>query len=946
MGIKSKIFYTVFCLLAALIVLGGTAYAEDVVWNNTYQLSGDVVVEGNLRLAGGALDLNGYTLTVRGDLYHTDGTVYINKGTLIVEGDYRIGDATKNPLEHSLGYLHMLHNEDKVLVYGAFMMVSRRDHKNFLINGVLEVRGNFIQKHTWGTIDATNFATSGGHMLILSGLEAQSVSFMTPSYSNFNILEINNSSSSGVIFSDKARVTGHVYFTSTNVQHIDRLQPVGTATVEGGVWPGNLHIYNGSAWAWNLQQDLIVDGYVSLTEGSSFDLNGYNLTALAVGLDGLEIKDSNGDEFTLDFEKNTLSYSINVPYATSSITIVPTANDGVISFYRGQVGSGNTVEIYDDEISINNLSVGENCFYIVVTEDQYNSKTYKIIVNRANPQLGNNIIEFSLPGQTLPAVIDNETRTVCVEVYYGADITSMAAEFVLSPGASACVSGIKQVSGQTKNDFSNPVTYVITAENDFSAEWTVTVTVAPQEVSAGLLSLELSHGSLSPGFDQDVTAYTVQVPYSELPIRLTPTAAAGELSATVTVNANGNLLEGEEGFFEIPLVVGENEIEISVNEAGKAPKVYNLVIIMDAAQEGNDIIEFSLPGQTSPAAINSSTRTVCVEVYYGADITSMAAEFVLSPGASASVDGIEQVSGETQNDFSTPVAYLITAEDGSTVEWIISVTVAPQEVSAGLQSLVLSHGALSPDFDQDVSTYTVQVAYSVSSIQLTPTAVDGEITITANGSPLKCEQGSFITALKVGENEIKIVVIEEGKLPKLYDIIITRASASRKSPKSHTLEELPGDNIYPILGVDNDNTNHKTLIVMDLKSNVITVDEEELEVEVFPFLKPGTNRLLVPIRFIGEVLGFSVFWKEDLQQVHVSSSSNSMILTVGSQTVLNGNEIFIIDCPPEIIDSRMFVPLRFVSEAMGADVYWDASAKTVTIIQQNKYHDSLSLNKD
>jgi len=45
---------------------------------------------------------------------------------------------------------------------------------------------------------------------------------------------------------------------------------------------------------------------------------------------------------------------------------------------------------------------------------------------------------------------------------------------------------------------------------------------------------------------------------------------------------------------------------------------------------------------------------------------------------------------------------------------------------------------------------------------------------------------------------------------------------------------------------------------------------------------------------------------------------------------VNGKEI-ILDVPPTVIKSRTLVPIRFISEALGAIVDWDAATRTITI---------------
>lgn len=98
-------------------------------------------------------------------------------------------------------------------------------------------------------------------------------------------------------------------------------------------------------------------------------------------------------------------------------------------------------------------------------------------------------------------------------------------------------------------------------------------------------------------------------------------------------------------------------------------------------KSGTDILTYSFDLQTGPADIDDVNHTVDIEVAFGTSVTALVAEFTLSDGASATVGSTDQISGTTANDFSAPVTYTITAEDGSTQDWIVTVTVATTQSS-------------------------------------------------------------------------------------------------------------------------------------------------------------------------------------------------------------------------------------------------------------------------
>lgn len=87
-------------------------------------------------------------------------------------------------------------------------------------------------------------------------------------------------------------------------------------------------------------------------------------------------------------------------------------------------------------------------------------------------------LTYSMAEQTDAATIDQEFKTIDIEVANGTTVTALVATFTLSTGASAAVDATPQVSETTDNDFTNPVVYTVTSDLGTDVDWTVTVTVA------------------------------------------------------------------------------------------------------------------------------------------------------------------------------------------------------------------------------------------------------------------------------------------------------------------------------------------------------------------------------------------------------------------------------------------------------------------------------------
>lgn len=91
------------------------------------------------------------------------------------------------------------------------------------------------------------------------------------------------------------------------------------------------------------------------------------------------------------------------------------------------------------------------------------------------------------------------------------------------------------------------------------------------------------------------------------------------------------------------------------------------------------------------------------------------------------------------------------------------------------------------------------------------------------------------------------------------------------------------------------------------------------------------NTVLVPVRGVFERLHANVMWDESSRTVLAERGTDRIKLPINSEyATVNGNEIR-LEHPATINNGRTMVPLRFLSEALGARVEWVASTRTVEI---------------
>ena len=109
----------------------------------------------------------------------------------------------------------------------------------------------------------------------------------------------------------------------------------------------------------------------------------------------------------------------------------------------------------------------------------------------------------------------------------------------------------------------------------------------------------------------------------------------------------------------------------------------------------------------------------------------------------------------------------------------------------------------------------------------------------------------------------------------------------------------------------------------------VIMDGEEMSFDQPPVIMNDST--LVPFRALFERLGMEVEWNGDDKSVTAYNSETEIALSVGYNIMyVNDDEVELL-ASPVIINDRTLVPLRAISEAIGADVDWNGNTCTVTI---------------
>ncbi|MDI6861009.1 MAG: stalk domain-containing protein [Caldisericia bacterium] len=140
---------------------------------------------------------------------------------------------------------------------------------------------------------------------------------------------------------------------------------------------------------------------------------------------------------------------------------------------------------------------------------------------------------------------------------------------------------------------------------------------------------------------------------------------------------------------------------------------------------------------------------------------------------------------------------------------------------------------------------------------------------------------------------------------------------------------------------EENNMVEKKIHIFKLSSKVIKIfinnkigylNDKEIELETPPVIIRG--RTMVPLRFIIESFGGDIFWNSEDKSIKIKFEDKEILMWIDNNiSYINGKK-YILDVPPTIINGRTIVPIRFIAEALNSFVFWSPIDQRVTIIYE------------
>lgn len=112
--------------------------------------------------------------------------------------------------------------------------------------------------------------------------------------------------------------------------------------------------------------------------------------------------------------------------------------------------------------------------------------------------------------------------------------------------------------------------------------------------------------------------------------------------------------------------------------------------------------------------------------------------------------------------------------------------------------------------------------------------------------------------------------------------------------------------------------------------STMEVNGSQIALDAAPFVT-AAGRSYVPLRALGEAAAAEFKWDNDNKRVTYIRGGHTLQMRVGSYYAVADGVTVPIDAPPQLVNNRVFVPIRLVSENLGFAVNWLAAEKAAVV---------------
>lgn len=575
-----------------------------------------------------------------------------------------------------------------------------------------------------------------------------------------------------------------------------------------------------------------------------------------------------------DFREDKLSYTVNVPFETTSINLSGILKDGDSSLS----GDGNKT-----------LNTGNNEFPLVVTaHNGVDKTTYKVNVNRAkstntylsNLSLAEKAFEFNKETKTYNITVPYEvsTATITATPEYKDARSDISGPSKLGVGLNEYIVTITAEDGTTTDKYylnitrerstninlsnltvTNGTTNYITNFNSTTFEYNIivpndvdNVTITPtlsdpinQTLTGDTGNIILSTGlneksftvTASSGANKEykinitrslnennylsaleVVGYNIHFSKENTSYTLEVESNIDNIIINATKEVDASTITGDIG--TKTLATGTNTFNITIESETGVPKTYTIVVTKKASNDSS-LSSLEVVGESFTEIFSSSKFNYTVNV--GNSVTKVHINATASSAKAKKVVGTGECA--LSNIGANTCNVVVTAEDNTTSTYTITVNRAASS-NAYLTNIILSNGFQITNFTKESDEeYTVNVPNNIDRITIQGVKEDNTATVTGDG------EKSLVTS----DNHYTITVTaQDGITKKNYKLNIIRAKSSNAYLKGLT-------SASGVITPDFDKTKENYTMSVPYETTSVTINAEKEDSTASVSINGGTN---------------------------------------------------------------------------------------------------------
>lgn len=511
-------------------------------------------------------------------------------------------------------------------------------------------------------------------------------------------------------------------------------------------------------------------------------------------LSTLEVVDKNGTNYITVFNKTTLTYKFSVAKDIDEVEIKATAEDKDTKI---------------EGLGTKKLTTGTNNFVVNSISANGTERKYIIEIEK-NKDNNNNLKSLSIDDQTL--VPDFNPNTLSYSLSVANDVASVN----INATAESDTATVTGTGEKTLTTGLNTFDIDVVAEDGTKKTYVIVVSKAASS-NNNLASLLADH-PFTPEFNKNTLSYNATVDNNIDKINIM--AVAEDPNATVTGNGDH------------PLVIGNNEIEITVTAEDNTFRIYTINVYREPS-DNNYLSDLKVNGTT----ISGFDRTTT-------DYNMTVENDIVEANVTATAEDKNATVGGTGITYlktgPNTITVTVTAESGNIKTYTINID-RKKSSNNDLALLSTLEGTLSPVFTKETTKYTMQVPNEITSLTLKTVAEDANATIEIEGNK----------DFQVGNNNIVyITVVAEDKTTKTYQIEVNRLPQANNYLSDLKIKADTGKE-YPLSPNFNQNTLNYTISIdpKDTRLNVSGTKEAEsstvtgfgdIDVNAFPYIHQVT----------------------------------------------------------------------------------------------------------